>query len=158
STYALKPGSSISGAGTTTFSLGTTNLGGQYSLTGGTVVAGGTANFMSPVTNVGALIVAPGTANFSSGSPITVSSLTMEEGTLTGSDNLTISGAFQWISGTMSGTGSTLIQSGAQLQLMGDGSEMRALTNKGSVSAFPGSVLTLAPGAVVTNAGTWNDE
>jgi hypothetical protein len=158
STYQLMAGSKVSGAGITSFSWGSVTVDGFYNVTGGTVVAGGTANFISPVTSVGSLIVAHGTANFSTSSLVTVPTLTLEEGTLTGSDNVVITGSMDWLSGTMSGTGGTLLQPGTQVTFIEGTLDTRSLGNKGSFTTAAGSVLTLAHGAAVGNAGTWTDE
>jgi hypothetical protein len=158
SPFTLASGSSVSGAGVVSYNAGTINLGGTYNVTGGTMIAGGIANFISPVTSVGALIVAHGTANFRTGATVTVPALTLEEGTLTGSDIVAISGSVTWLSGTIGGTGSIVLQTSAQTSIIQGTLDTRTLTNLGTVSAAAGSVLTLAHGASVFNAGTWTDQ
>ncbi|HSH15039.1 MAG TPA: hypothetical protein VLD18_03325, partial [Verrucomicrobiae bacterium] len=157
-THDLDAASSISGAGAGVFSGGTVNHGGTYNLTGSTTVSGGTANFMGTVTSVGAsltvsggtanftgstttiagipLSISNGTANFSSGNLISFTTLDITGGTLTGTDQVDVSGLTTWapaFQSFMSGTGMTNANGG--LMLDGNGSKivsMRTLTSAGA--------------------------
>src|SRR5207237_3834491 len=60
--------------------------------------------------HISALTVSGGTVNFSSGQPVIIPMLILSGGLLTGSDTITVSGLTTWSAGTMSGTGSTVVQ------------------------------------------------
>src|SRR5262249_21913023 len=64
---------------------------------------------------VGPLNISGGTVNFSTGATVTLPSLTLSSGTLTGSDTVAVSGQTQWSGGTMSGGGTINAQGGLQL-------------------------------------------
>jgi hypothetical protein len=136
-TATLTGNSSISGTGTVKVTNGTVNLGGAYNVTGTTQVTGGTATFSHAVTNLGVVTVSGGTADFSTGSAITVASLTLSGGTLTGSSAWTVAGTMTWSGGgALTGTGSTTIASGATLNLDANANKTfntRTLTNNGKL-------------------------
>jgi uncharacterized iron-regulated membrane protein len=106
----------ISGAGAVEFGgNGTTfNESGTYNIAGGTFVPSGTVNFLAgaKVQSVGPLTIFSGTASFSSGAAIDIPSLYFintggGNGTLTGSDTITVAGLTNWVDGVMSGSGIT---------------------------------------------------
>ena len=73
---------------------------------------------------------------------------------LTGSGTLTIGGTFLWTSGTMSGSGKTLISAGATLAVdnpNGVTLNGRILENSGTINWIGGGGMTLFSGAVITN-------
>jgi hypothetical protein len=74
--------------------------------------------------------------------------LNFSSGTLTGTGDITVSGALIWGSGTMSGTGRTIIASGATLDLNNTTHDLnRTLQNDGTA--------TWTAGALQMNAGTF---
>jgi trimeric autotransporter adhesin len=162
-TFALK--GQIAGPGAIRFAAVTVSSTGVYNVTGGTTVSSGTANFNSGATisSVGPLTVSGGTLNFSTGSvvPISVPSVNLTGGTLTGTDTLTSTGLFNWFGpSTMSGTGMTNASGGGSIQ----GNVIlnaRTLNTSGTVTlgnATAPAALALQNNAVVNNlsGGTWN--
>jgi hypothetical protein len=156
----------ISGAGAIRFSGGTTNLnGGTYNVTAGTQATGGTTNFNAGVNlvNVGAALTVSasfGNLNFSSGEAINITTLNMSAGTLSGSDNLTISGATNWTGGIMGGNGQTTTN-GSLAITANNSSELagRTLNIIGgatvtAVGGFP--AFRANNGAVINNAGLFD--
>ena len=98
----------------------------------------------STVQAAGALAISGGTVNFSTGSAATLASLTQWNGTLTGSDTLTVTGSTTWSGGTMSGPGSTIAQGGLQLSTTDGGYEYlytRALSNASTAIWLGGTYL-----------------
>jgi YD repeat-containing protein len=137
-TPTLEATSRIGGAGTILFSGGTVNARGTYDLgaLGTTRFTFGTAHFTGPVTSLGqSLLMHEGTADFNSGAPVTLPELTLQSGTLTGSDNVIVTGALNWTGGTMSGTGTTTVAASGQFNLSGTLSlDSRTLINAGSAT------------------------
>src|SRR4029077_6312715 len=74
----------------------------------------GTTRFTAPVTSLGASLKldGSGTVELSGGRAITVPRLDLINGTLKGSDDLTVSGPLTWTYGTMVGPGRTVVQGG----------------------------------------------
>ncbi len=175
-TAALDSNSSVTGSGTVEFNSSVTELG-TYDLgaTGGTKVDGGTVSFPGAVAGLGGTLTVNGgsvtflgtipaagpavtidgggTANFSSNN-LTVPSLNLAGGTLTGSAVVTVSGALSWsAASTMSGGGQTIAQGtttidadGSQAYLVG-----RTLVNDGTMDWY-GSVFRLYSSAAIVNA------
>jgi hypothetical protein len=155
--HTFSAAASLTGAGQAAVMGGTVNVAGTYGLGGGLTVQGSltAVNLTGSVSAVGPLNITGGTVNFSSGDPITVPSLTLSTGTLTGSDAVTSQGLATWSSGTMSGTGSTVISGGLNIT----GSTVlsgRTLNVSGGTAALSGgtSRVTLSNGAAITNAAT----
>ncbi|MFN9915570.1 MAG: hypothetical protein ACK53L_23465, partial [Pirellulaceae bacterium] len=67
--------------------------------------------------------------------PSDIERLTIAGGTLTGAGNVTVSNSFDWTSGSMSGTGTTLIAAGATLDINAIGTRTlnRTLANSGTI-------------------------
>jgi hypothetical protein len=173
--FLFNAGSGVSGAGTVDFtgyyatgsSVSTSSSvfasGASYDVTGATRVDNyATVSFLagSTVQATGTLTIDGngGTVNFSTGSAVTVGSLTVSTGyssTLTGSDTVTVSGLTTWTNGTMSGTGTTIAQGGLQLGAAGgSGSESlygRSLTNTGSAIWAGSNSLTQDDGSTFVN-------
>ncbi len=80
------------------------------------------------------------------------SDLTLSSGTLTGAGDLTVSGVFNWQTGTQSGTGSTTIAPGAAMNLTTNVKTLakRTINNSGTVTLTAGLVST-TEGAVINN-------
>jgi hypothetical protein len=172
--YAFNAGAVVGGPGTIQFGP---NVAAQFAsgatikVTGSTVIDSGgntDTNIVfaagSKVQSVGALTIKTGVLNFSTGSPVTVASLTQSDGTLTGSDAVTISGLTAWTGGTMSGTGSTVAAGGLQLGST-DGAyhietvECRTVTNTRTANWTGAGEIDLFSGATFNNqaGATFND-
>ena len=78
------------------FSGGTANISGSYSVAGSTLVTGGTFNYAGATT-------------------ATLGALTETSGTLTGTGTINVSGPTNWSGGTMSGSGITSAKGGLTL-------------------------------------------
>ena len=96
------------------------------------------------------------TVNLSSDT--TVANLNLGGGVLTGSGILTVTGILNWTGGDMSGIGTTLIASGATLNIGGSGfkglKESRQITNDGTIvynTADPGDRFTWQSSAAAIN-------
>jgi hypothetical protein len=181
--YQFGPSSSLGGAGTVDFDSGVAASfasGSTYNVTGTTVInSGGNADANvvfaagSKVQSVGALNLETGVVNFSTGSPVTLASLTQSDGTLTGSDAVTVSGLTTWTGGQMSGPGSTLLAGGLHLGST-DGAyhiedvQARTVTNaatatwvgSGEIDLFTGGTFINQTGATFdekTSDTVWTD-
>ncbi len=150
----------ISGAGTVQFATGTVNYTGAYDVTGGTQATNGIANFNSgaTVTSVGPINVTNGTLNFVTGKTITTSSVTQSNGTLEGTDTLTVTGAITWSGGTQGGTGITNANGG--MTLTGEPFLSGRTMNNAEVATWNGSAFLIENGAVFNNkvGATWDHE
>ncbi len=133
-THSLSVASSISGAGTTLFSGGTTTVSGTYTVPI-TRVTGGTAIINS---------------NFSG------TTLEVSGGTLDGTGNATVSSTFTWTAGTMQGTGKTTLTAAATGTISNATNKFlgRILENSGVVN-YTGSGVFFGPTA--TAAGVINN-
>ena len=134
----------FTGAGDLNFNGGTHNInGGTYSVSGTTTFGGGNVTFdpaatISPLTNT---VVSGGTVTF--GQAVDITGLTQTGGTLTGSSDLTLTGASTWSAGTQEGgSGRTIVSSGATLDLDSSSSKFlsRALENSGTVNLTTTSI------------------
>jgi RHS repeat-associated protein len=101
-TSTLEAASQVGGAGTVHFLGGTAHILGTYDLG-----------------NSGHTLIDGGTADFSGAAQVTLPQLQLADGTLTGSDNVIVTGTFDWTGGTMSGAGTTTVAAGGQLNLSG---------------------------------------
>ncbi len=106
-TFSLPSGSALRGE-SVRFSSGTVVISGTYEITGTTEVAGGTV-VISSTTDLQALgstlTASSGTITLSSGKPITLTTLNLTGGTLTGSDDVIVDGNLTWTNSVVSGTG-----------------------------------------------------
>jgi fibronectin-binding autotransporter adhesin len=177
-------GGSVSGAGIISFTGGTHvlssvsfNASGPVNFTAGTITIGNTftpitlgpiaatVTFSAAVNFTGAVSIT-GSATFNAAQ--TFSSLTLS-GTLTGPGSVTVTNSLTWSGGTMSGTGQTITQAGAQTSISGTGhtlsrildvsgtatwSEGNLTLNGGVLYIRPGSTLTASPSATVEVAGS----
>src|ERR1043165_3058864 len=85
---------------------------------------------------------------------VTVANLTLNTGTITGSQALTTTSAFNWNGGTMSGSGSTVIPSGSVLTVGGAGFlDARNLSIAGTANFTGGNYFYMQNGATLTNSG-----
>jgi hypothetical protein len=143
-------GGSLAGAvnvaanGTLNFSGGTTTLTSGVGLAGaGQYLVAGSFN---PTVTLNTDLVAP--AHFN-----------LQSGTLNGTGSLTITGTFDWGTGgsggaTMSGTGTTVVASGATLNVGGSGNKAlntRTLINAGTINVTGAGNFDLTNGATLDN-------
>ncbi len=98
-----------------------------------------------------------------SGSTLSVASgwliaaeFTQTGGTVEGGGTLDVSGALSWTGGTMSGSGSTVVLSGASGAVKGGVTlAVRELVNEGTTTLENGGWLHMAEGAEIKNTGTF---
>src|SRR6185295_11457444 len=113
-THTLTSTSSMT-TGAVQVSAGTVTVHGLYDLAASTTVATATLTFApgSVPANLGDVTLNPaGIVGLNSGQVggVTVPTLTLNSGTLTGTDDLTVTGAMTWSGGTVSGSGAVLVQ------------------------------------------------
>jgi hypothetical protein len=97
------------------------------------------------------VIIPNGTVTLNS--PANCADVTLDAGALTGSGTLIVWGNFVWNSGTMSGSGRTIVETNSTLQINSEFASLntRTLENAGTTKfTGPGS-LTVTGGAAVTN-------
>lgn len=148
----LGTNSTIFGAGNFR-SSSTVNVRGTYDLAGSNSVTSGTLTYHagSHVRFGAQPVTINGTINLSSGEPITMSSLTILNGVLTGSDHLTITNAFTFNGGNMSGSGSTTVTTnGTILFASSEANMMRVINNFGTAK-------WLTTGRLWADNGTFNN-
>jgi YD repeat-containing protein len=162
-TITIASTSGITGGGAVHFNSGTVNDAGCYNITGSTLVSGSSAvmaNLTGPVASLGrSLMISTGTLNLSGGVPINVQTLSLSDGTLTGSDPLTVSGAMSWTGGTISGRGVINANGGLALGggpgvAIGETLSGRTLNNAGAATLAPSNSslsLSLDSGALFDN-------
>jgi uncharacterized repeat protein (TIGR01451 family) len=158
-TFAL--GGVISGLGTVDFSGGTVNVTGTYNISGATSASGGTANITGTFTNGGSFTLTSGVLNINVPPPITVPTLTMSGGTLTGAAPIIVSGLITWTGGTISGASFINANVGLSLPSGAANLDTRTLNVAGATtegSASTGSNIALSNGAVINNlaGSTWS--
>lgn len=135
-THLLEPGASVSGAGTVDVSGGVVTVQGQLL--------------------VGALTNSGGTLVFSSGGTPVVTNLTLNGGTVLGSDSLVVAGPFTWLSGAFggsNGTAPTTISLNAAGGVFLRGNVTKYLYGGTLINAGPGNWVSAAATVVCyTNA------
>ena len=139
-----------SGGGTVTLA-GLVNVTGTNTFSGPTVTLSG--NYICTNTT---LVVSGGTVNFNGTGAVMPATLNLIGGFLSGSSNVTVLGSMTWSGGVMSGSGRSIIPSGATLTIpntTGISLNGRTLDNTGTI-LWPSSALAdfnLTSGAVITN-------
>ncbi|MFI5004531.1 MAG: DUF6531 domain-containing protein, partial [Solirubrobacterales bacterium] len=134
---------------------------GSFSLSGGSWsgaidVTGASVTVESVTASTAQLSLTGGTVTIQAGT-MTVESLSLAA-TLTGAGTLEVSGSFSWSSGTMSGSGSTVLASGVSESLTSESDYFlagRILVNEGVLTLSHGQ-LWMSEGAKVENVGTFN--
>ena len=118
------------------------------------VLSGGTLTVANTVSINNTFTLSGGTANFN-GLSSSVNSLNFTNGFIGGEGNLTLNGPSTWSRGTMSGTGRTIVASGATLNMEGTTQKAlnRTLDNQGTIT-YQGSDLRL--GDIINNQGQFN--
>ncbi len=100
-------------------------------------------------------------ATMNLGTNVSAPNVTLLSGSLTGTGNFNSTGIFNWSGGTIGGSGTLTVNSGAVMQLDGLASSMtldaHPLVNNGTLSYVATSNgLTMSNGAVITNSATFN--
>ena len=141
----------LNAGGTLAFVGGTRTISGSGSVSGlGSVqFSGGNVTFGTGTTYnpTGATTVSAGTATFNQAA-VSFPALTVSGGTLGGSANLSVTGAFGWSGGTIGGSGT--LSGGPNVSFSGSGA--RVLDGK----TFTASALTLPGGSLEVRSGTMN--
>jgi RHS repeat-associated protein len=134
-------------AGALTINGGT--LLGAIDTSGATVTVEG-----SPSATSAQLDASSGSLNIQS-KPVTVNSLTIRGGILAGAGTLNVSTSFLWEGGTMSGSGSTVLESGVSgtIEAGFDHISERSWVNNGTL-AYQKGLIEAEKGAKITNSGT----
>jgi hypothetical protein len=157
-TFTSSSGSTITGGGTLIVSGGTPTLSGVVNVTGSNIFSNGLTelNGYYVCTN-NALTIAGGTVNFDGSGPVSPSVINLSNGSLGGSNLVTIGSAMTWTGGGMSGTGRTLVPPGATLSINNPSFitlTSRTLDNGGTTTwsganiDMNGGVITNEPGAL----------
>lgn len=162
-THTANASSAIAGSGQLTFTGGTANLAGLVNVSGSNTFSGGTANFTGDYfanNNTITISGSPGgTANFNGTGVVAPAVLDFSNGTLGGSNLVTVVSRMIWSGGTMNGGGRTVLSPGATLsadipslatlsgRTLENGGTIR-LTGSGSLALNNGAVITNRPGAV----------
>jgi len=127
---------------------------------GSTVEVTAGSNQAVAVDGEGALVLSGGSLELSGDtSPSSIASLTLAGGTLSGPGTVHVSGSFSWSAGQMSGSGKTVIDTGATGSINPGGSgsvtmNERELVNAGTLTWSTGSVYG-GYGARIDNVGTF---
>ncbi len=157
----IRSSAQITGPGNLTLSGGTANLAGLINVSGtntfddtflgGTVDVAG--NFIS--TNNTLIVAGNVTANFNGTGSVSPAVLTVTgNGIVAGSNTVTALAAMNWVGGSMSGNGRTVIAPGATLVANNAGNVSlvgRALEIAGTVEWTGAGAIGLISGAVITN-------
>ncbi len=150
--WGASEGASIALAGGS-FTMSASSWSGAIDLTGASVTAEGVRDSSGPVSlRAGTLDVAGATAS-------TISHLSLTEGTLDGSGTLKVTSLLEWTGegGVMSGSGSTVIETGASGTIdVGTPARLRArsLVNKGTLTWAAGAIF-LEEEAQISNDATF---
>jgi outer membrane biosynthesis protein TonB len=145
-------GTSIVAGNSAYVGVGTTTVG------GGAIGVTNTSSTPIPLTigNLSTLSVASGAS---------IAKVDLTGGTITGNGVLTITGGMGWSGGSMTGTGTTSLASGAAMAITGTSHTLsRPVTNSGTINlnggsltfASGGSIANLAAAGVVNIAGDFN--
>ena len=107
---------------------------------------------------------AVGTLNFSTGTSVTITTLKLTGGTLTGTDTITVSGVTTWSSpSNLTGSGTLIAQGGLNISSpSGSGSDTlntRTLENTGTATFTGSGSLEMVSATIINEPGaTWNLE
>ena len=129
----------------------TLNAGGQIRFAGGNSVMDATVNL-----SVTGTLSIGGSGTLTLGQDLSVPSLVMDGGTLTGTGHLTATAACSWTGGTMSGAGVTTIPAGVSWTLGSNGvtTLSRTLENSGACTTAGFTSLTVInPGVFINRSG-----
>jgi hypothetical protein len=96
--------------------------------------------------------------NFSTGNAVTLPNLRMESGELTGTSDVIVTGALDWIAGTMTGSGKTIVQGrmtiGVPGLLSNSGVRLeRMLENRSTIIWYSGYIWFTSNGTLINTVG-----
>jgi len=135
----------------------TVNIGGSYEATRSTSINGGQVNFIGRVISLSDSVTISGNANFSTlEGVVTAKKVIFSGGTLTGTSEFRVTGQLDWTNGTMTGTGSTTIVSGAVMNISGTNIKywsQRTINNAGTVTWTGNSEISSGFNATFNNLG-----
>jgi hypothetical protein len=156
-THMADASSGITGGGQFTVSGGTANLAGLVSVSGtNTFSPNGTANLTGNYicTNNTLVISGNGGPNFNGTGIVAPAVVTLSGATLGGSNLVTVLNQMNWTGGTMSGSGRTVIEPGATLNVANPSTvtlSTRALENGGTALWTGTGVIGMNNNSVITN-------
>jgi len=159
--YLLDAGSSVTGAGTGSFSGATvTFTSGATYTTGATSISGGSVTFNGPA-STGSYTQTGGTLDIATGTFPVSNTLTLSGGSLGGAGNVAVAGPVHWSGGTKDGAGTLTANSGMTIS----GTDPKAIdgggvTNPaGQTAVIDGTgSISIRDGGTFTNAGTVDDQ
>jgi hypothetical protein len=178
-THSLSSSSSITGTGTNNVvftGTGIVQIAGTYGVSGSSTFNASTfpgsltVIFLGSITNVGSTLTITSTppfgftvVNFGANSITTDTCSIDGNSLLQGSGDVSVTGSMTWAGGTMAGRGSTTIAPSATLTITGSAAKTldgRALNISPMATAnwLQTGNIALNNGAVLNNAGTFNDE
>jgi hypothetical protein len=133
-TATLAASSSITGAGNFTVTAGSLTNNGTLNVSGTNMFSGGTAVFTGGCTIANTLVVNGGSVMLNGSGAVAPAFLSVSDGTLQGSQAVTVSGPFVWSGGTLGSAGSaTVITANGGLTMNGLGKNLYAtLVNNGA--------------------------
>jgi hypothetical protein len=137
-TATLAPGAAITGAGNFIMTTGLLTNHGTLTVRGTNTFTGGTAVFAGGCTLTNTLVVNGGTVGFNGSGTVAPASLLLSQGTLQGSQAVTVPGPFVWSGGTL-----------------GSASSAAVVTANGGLT-MSGTAKYLYATLVNNGAGTWN--
>jgi hypothetical protein len=108
-TATLAPGATITGAGNFTITSGLLTNHGTLTVSGTNTFKGGTAVFAGGCTLTNTLVINGGTVEFDGAGTVAPASLLLSQGTLQGSQAVTVTGPFVWSGGFLGSAGSTTV-------------------------------------------------
>jgi hypothetical protein len=115
------------------------------------------SNFAGVVQGEGTLLISGGSLEVSNTlEASTIGSLTLTGATLTGAASIYVSSSVEWSSGTMSGSGTTIVQSGASGTIKSNALlSQRVLKNEGTLTIPESNRMKESEGAELENIGTF---
>ncbi len=146
-TFVHAAGSTLAGAGVINFTGGTHNFLGQFLPTGTVNFTGGNVTIANTMPAITAVVSG---ATLTLNAPQALISLTFSGGTLQGSGDVTITGAFNWSVGVMMNGARTILAPGATATWSGPATKglNRTVENSGTI-VYSGTALTFGYTAAV---------
>lgn len=149
--FTYNAGGGLQGAGTLNFNGGThTFATGQFSPTGPVNFNGGTVtinNAFSPS------VLGPIAGTVILNTSLSLANITLS-GTISGSGDITVSGSFTWLGGTMSGTGKTILTAGSTLVFSTNAHNLSRRLDSGGAASWLGGDIAFSGGTLNVLAGT----
>jgi uncharacterized repeat protein (TIGR01451 family) len=149
--------SNVNGAGTVDWAAGTNTVNAVYNVTGTTKVSSNGSTTLNAITSTGNIVSNGGTLTLNSGSALSVPTLALQGGNLSGNAPINLTGtSMTWTSGTLSGSGTLSIPAGTTVSLntsyvIIDG---RPVSNAGTIALSGFGFLYLQNNGTLNNSGT----